>query len=394
MNKILSVLLLVVFSMLSFGHSVEAKTSAVSHEMAMRQSRIFDSNLWVYIVHKVLKANGNINPERVISFLNKNQFSLFTSEEQRVAYTLVLDKPSLLTGFMTLKNKRGDDYVPHLVGLTRFIVDENEKDKEISAREIDVKAKSHLVLLEKFMDKTPYHFRDAFYMKKYLVDISKIVNFSNLRHPRETAFAFHLGRKDGSIDWDGSSKKPKALILAGEDDPNEAFAPTKAYVKFISDIQEHYDVRYRIVSSPEEFCLEIEKAAKEGNIELLVVGGHGSPQTIRLGRDSRLLIDRKLPNEDVLKMLAPNAIIFLEACATGNGKEDAMNMANYFADRAPGRIVIAPTVPLTIFNEKLSFNPTFNVDLIDDNGRDITYKIDPVNGKPCPSEVLQMCKLK
>lgn len=391
MKKLIAVLF-VCASFLNFSSPLEGRHLEVSQSSLIRQASEFDSNFWVYLVHQVLRANQNLGEERVIGFLNKNQFPLFSDAEQKVAFSLVLEKPSLLMDFMSLKDNRGDHYVPHLVALTRFMVD-SEKTSEEAVKDLEKKVKNQFAVMQKLIASTPYGFRDAFYLKKYHVDISELVDYEHFAHAREAAFAYHLGREDGHIEWDPSSSKPKALILAGEDDPNEAFAPTPAYVKFISEIQEHYNVRYQVVGTPEEFCEEIERASKEGNIELLVVGGHGSQHTIRLGRNSRLFSDRKLPDEDILKKLAPKATIFLESCATGDGKDEALNMANYFAAHAPGRTVIAPIVPLTIFNEKLSFTPKFNVSLIDDDGRDISYRIEPdPKTRTCPSNGSTMCK--
>ena len=196
---------------------------------------------------------------------------------------------------------------------------------------------------------------------------------------REAAFAYHLGRTNGQIDWENGNTKPKALVIAGEDDPNEAFAPTPDYVSFFREVQDHYNLRYRIVSNPVEFCQEIAKAAKEGNIELLIVAGHGSPKTIRLGPDSRIFADQELPDSKVLEKLAPNAVIFLEACETGAGKEYNDNIANYFANHAPGRVVIAPLTPVSIQMEKAFYHPHFDGKFENDEGQDLTYRIDPAH---------------
>ena len=264
-----------------------------------------------------------------------------------------------------------------LLVLARKIMDHSDrKDQRTDNQQLNRTISS----LNRIMSSTTYAYHDIIYLQRYGVNLSELTNkMSSYGHYREAAFAYHLGRKDGKIDWDANNDKPKALVIAGEDDPNEAFAPTPDYVAFFAQVQSHYNLRYRVVKNPLEFCQEIAKAAKEGNIELLIVAGHGSPQTIRLGSDSRILANIELPDSKVLELLAPNAVIFLEACETGAGKEYNNNIANYFANHAPGRVVIAPLTPVTIQMEKASYMPNFDGKFENENGQDLTYRIDPAH---------------
>ncbi len=170
-----------------------------------------------------------------------------------------------------------------------------------------------------------------------------------------------------------NSRKPKALILYPTSNPpdsigTQAFSDDDTY-EFLRKILSAYDVRLRAISTVDEMYQEVEQNA---DVNLLILGGHGTRQSLTFGENRnkygrainkesfKLSVDTK-GLEAHLKRLPNDAVIFLDSCCNGEGREDERNMANYIAECASGRKVISGT---EVFNAgKITINQMFPLDL-------------------------------
>ena len=166
--------------------------------------------------------------------------------------------------------------------------------------------------------------------------------------------------------------KPKALIIYPTDDPVQIVFQVfseKDTFKFFKKIIGRYDTKIRAVSTVHEMYAELDSTPQ---LNLLILGGHGSKTTLTFG-DSKpkyeINIDEKqaalsVEHSDLgehLDCLSKDAVIFLDSCLNGEGREQALNLANYFASKAPGRRVIAGT---DVFSaDKIKVNCLFPLDL-------------------------------
>ena len=122
-------------------------------------------------------------------------------------------------------------------------------------------------------------------------------------------------------------------------------------------LSEDYDIWFATLRDEKDLYYAIKKCPK---IDLLILSGHGSKENILLnqpveGYEELSYIDiedKELKRH--LKHLDPEATIFLNACNTGNGRENQVNLANTIAEKAPGRHVIAATQPYSIQEIKLT----------------------------------------
>lgn len=150
------------------------------------------------------------------------------------------------------------------------------------------------------------------------------------------------------------NKQPKALILFPTNDPKQisgtVFNDDGTFV-FLKELQKVYDMRIRAISTVEEMYNQLNDCPE---INLLILSGHGSKTSLTFGKNiSKYGINYAKDESDFtvkrndlkehLRILAPDAVIFLDSCLNGSGKENEINMANFVAENAPGRKVISCT---------------------------------------------------
>jgi len=159
-----------------------------------------------------------------------------------------------------------------------------------------------------------------------------------------------------------------ALIMVSRNDPGEAFAEDK---RTYGSLLEHgYDLIICESDSDRELAGRLRHGGVRGDsplarirrIDLLVIGGHGTADTINLGlgEGKRFHLDfsdfrwlRELPWPD---LLAPDAVVLLFSCFTGadhdtaprkypsgEGAHDFANIMEMFT-RLTGRTVLAPSL--------------------------------------------------
>ncbi len=172
-----------------------------------------------------------------------------------------------------------------------------------------------------------------------------------------------------------NSKKPNALLIYPTSDYNDAFEKKEAIALF-HEIQKAYDVKVAFATEDNDVAPAIDSVP---DIELLILGGHGTTTNLNLGGDNsegninydeRYTIDTS-DNElgDALNKLHPNATIFLNSCLTGANKSSGDNLANFIEKQAEGRRVIAATDSFEEKDIKIVSLYPFDMKII----RDITY---------------------
>jgi hypothetical protein len=126
------------------------------------------------------------------------------------------------------------------------------------------------------------------------------------------------------------TEKPNALVIYPTSDYNGAFRTRDAH-NFLKQIKQTYDMTLVFAKQENEVYDALENVS---NIELLILGGHGSPECLSLSEvlseKARIdTSDTELGNH--LHNLSENASIFLYSCSNGKGKEDETNLANFIS---------------------------------------------------------------
>jgi hypothetical protein len=139
--------------------------------------------------------------------------------------------------------------------------------------------------------------------------------------------------------------RPLALVCAGADDHNRSFSTLATTVSQLS--QTHRVVYVEAIDD-----VEVDRAmARYGSAQViatLVVAGHGTEESVRLGSDFGHSFRQELDVRDddrfayLAQFLAKDATISLEACSTGNKRTHGENVAQMLARIWPGRTVWAP----------------------------------------------------
>jgi len=174
---------------------------------------------------------------------------------------------------------------------------------------------------------------------------------------------------------DTSSSKPVALIILNKNDHNGAFNRdndqleklTKAYKLFIYETNSDTGA-YKIINQTYQ---------TQGEISVLGLGGHGTMQSLILGKYSWLdnsTIDLSDENElrEHSHCLADTAIIILDACLNGKEEEKGDNLANMAARVFPGREVYARTISSS--SNELFFDENDNLINVVLGSKKTTYK--------------------
>ena len=206
-----------------------------------------------------------------------------------------------------------------------------------------------------------------------------LISQSQSLRGREITTFLRLGLEADSVNTFEDTERPNALVVYSTDDLFGAlyystyFDPVPPIAAF-GPIWLNYD--YRIVFVKEEG--QVYQAITETpNLELLVIGGHGTRTSSTLGMFPTQTTDKDLVYysarfetasfgfEDgelskYLSLLEPNAVIFLFSCSNGKGgvydgnNVPVKNYANFVAQRAGGRTVIASTAPFGADNIQIT----------------------------------------
>lgn len=150
---------------------------------------------------------------------------------------------------------------------------------------------------------------------------------------REHVLGNRLANKEkrGLIDY--LEDKGFAIIIYPKSDWNAAFLYSRTVRQVI---KEGYSVLYYEVGSPNEMIDAIKDATNNGErkASLVVIGGHGSPESIEFGRDSDLTPEdlETFKSGGLLQFFNHDAKGILESCSTGGVAEGGVNMVQAFAN--------------------------------------------------------------
>jgi len=126
--------------------------------------------------------------------------------------------------------------------------------------------------------------------------------------------------------------KPNTLVVYPLADHNAVFR-NEPSLEFLKKIYSTYDMRLVVAPNEQTAYRAIESTP---NIELLILCGHGSKDSLVLGRgdkdDETLTLD--LSDTEIgryLSMLNTRAVIFLDSCLNAKGGKGERNLANFTA---------------------------------------------------------------
>ncbi len=207
-------------------------------------------------------------------------------------------------------------------------------------------------------------------------DGDRLIRSKELKERKLFLFRYEEGQFE-------DTNKPNAVIVYPTNDRNTAFE-TPESMRFFGMIREKYDIRLVIAEKEEEVYKAIDSTP---DIELLILGGHGSENSLSLGEEDPMLAngtkseEYKLDLSDkeiaqYLKKLKPQAVIFLNSCSNAKGDENSDNLANFVIKNADGRKVIASKEPFSASNVHIKSLYPFDIQIIK-----IRYSTLPVNEK-------------
>jgi hypothetical protein len=193
----------------------------------------------------------------------------------------------------------------------------------------------------------------------------------------------HLGLSEDEVNF-RDTDRPNAVVIYPTNDWNGAFENEQARA-FFHSIKGEYDVLVRLAETEEDVYSAINRVP---DIELLILGGHGSEKSLSLGetdlgvreaekKDERYTLD--LSDQELgpyLSRLDPQAVIFLNSCSNAKG-DNGDNIADFIANMAGGRTVIAATEPFGAPDVTINQMHPFDITILgglSDNRRDITYR--------------------
>ncbi|HLD72227.1 MAG TPA: hypothetical protein VJA23_01445 [Candidatus Nanoarchaeia archaeon] len=144
------------------------------------------------------------------------------------------------------------------------------------------------------------------------------------------------------------SDKPNALLIFPYSDWNYNFSSSEMR-ELTQKLKESYDLLVKVANQEETFYSALEEVP---DAELLILSGHGTASSLSLGetdlswfpseKDESYQIDLSdWELEEILNQLHPSAVIFLNSCSNGYGRENLGNLANFIANQAGGRKVIS-----------------------------------------------------
>jgi hypothetical protein len=172
------------------------------------------------------------------------------------------------------------------------------------------------------------------------------------------------------------TEKPNALFIYPTDDHNGAFE-TPSAIELYKELKKEYDVELILADTEDPVYEALEKIP---NIELLVLGGHGSQKSLHLGkivdkenREKYFIDTEDIELKDYLANLTSDATIYLMSCSNAKGGENAENLANYVASISEERTVIASKEPFAIAWVELKDKYPLELQINNQEGEDVTY---------------------
>lgn len=145
-------------------------------------------------------------------------------------------------------------------------------------------------------------------------------------------------------------QRPIALVLYTKADSQGAFR----FNDIASLVNRGHRVLYYEVGRDTEVYEAIEQVGRHHKINLLVIGGHGSPKCINLGAENKTTVamneEKYLDTSDLTEMLernlskyfSTNSTVILESCSTGFGGAKNWNMVNMIRTAIPVARAIGP----------------------------------------------------
>jgi len=191
---------------------------------------------------------------------------------------------------------------------------------------------------------------------------------------------YQLDLKKADLEKFNDTEKPNAVIVYPTRDWNIVFEKNES-IDFFQKLRKAYDVNVILASEENQAYKVIEDTP---NIELLILAGHGSKDSLSLS-DSDLRLFCSIKNHERYKIdksdselgqylskLENNATIFLLSCSNAEGGKEAENLANYIISLAEGKKVIASEKPFRFEDIKVNSFYPFDVK-ITYKSKDCTY---------------------
>jgi len=176
------------------------------------------------------------------------------------------------------------------------------------------------------------------------------------------------------------SEKPLAVVVYPKADHNGAFMATT----LLKDVVKRYTVLYYEAESTEDMVRALKNATKHQKASLVVIGGHGTTNSIQFGKHHRLTVNYKniLEAADLNHILSPGATGVLESCSTGGCGVTGGNIAQMLAGIFDAKF-FAPTKDG--FLKKLQYDDEGKIVGVEYGSGDTTevqtYRALPINGR-------------
>ncbi len=178
------------------------------------------------------------------------------------------------------------------------------------------------------------------------------------------------------------TEKPNTLIVYPAKDGTEAFIKEESRT-FFDRMRKVYDTKVVVASREHHVYDPIENTP---SISSLVLHCHGSKTQCSFGGSDPVareteedetydidVLDDEI--EKYLSMLTTDAVILLVSCSNAKGGKGAKNLANFIAEKAKGRTVIAAKMGFKVKNMHMNSAYPLDVTINNDDGEDITYVI-------------------
>ncbi len=159
-------------------------------------------------------------------------------------------------------------------------------------------------------------------------------------------------------------KRLKAVVIYPTSDMGKAFNNNTVVIESL--IYENFNVLYYEVSDVNQLVDALKSATKFEDVDnfipadVLVIGGHGNRDFIKLGSIFRKLYKISLESKELLfekeitNILKKERPVILQSCCVGEGKQEKDNIVNMFAEIFPqASQIIGPTFSTTV--KKMDF---------------------------------------
>lgn len=176
---------------------------------------------------------------------------------------------------------------------------------------------------------------------------------------------------------DVNDPRPLAVVFYSPKDWNGAFKHND-----LDELTKGYRLVYREIETDHQMIRELKESTQNRPTSLLVLGGHGEQTATHWGGWGileRTLLDlsdhKQLKEADFGSCLAPGGHVILQSCSTGEGRENARNIANMMGDVIPHATIYSPTIPT---NDHIEFDEHgLFAKVVYDAGEENTYIVQP-----------------